>query len=448
MADAPSLEPLADGSGFRVRVRCGKARNRYRIPSTDHDFAEQRASVLVELGQLLATQPAGLAHQTLTDAAVADGPALARIRQGVNQLLSKAPAVKQISANPRSLWTVKELGEAWTNGTLAKEYPDQIRVRRSADDDISRLTQHVYPVLGAVRVRDVKLADLERVMASLEGKRPSQRKLSALTRRNVALTLNRLLAIAVYPLKLIASNPVPRGFVPKGGARRALAYLYPDEDARLLACDSIPIRERLFWGFLAREGCRVSEALGLRWEDFDLERGAVRLDKNKTDDPRAWALSPGVAVALAPFQGEPGELVFEPPADPLSMAELLRSRLDEAGITRTELFKATPERMALRAHDLRGSFVTIAFANGRSEAWVSDRTGHRSSQMLSRYKRQARTAAELNLGDWLPLDAALGLASDGTASGTDWSRLRDLNSRPAVYETCPTARRTAQQNTS
>lgn len=43
---------------------------------------------------------------------------------------------------------------------------------------------------------------------------------------------------------------------------------------------------------------RAGEALALTWTDIDLDRGAVRLDKNKTDAPRAWALSPGVAQAL------------------------------------------------------------------------------------------------------------------------------------------------------
>src|SRR5688500_1629187 len=59
--------------------------------------------------------------------------------------------------------------------------------------------------------------------------------------------------------------------------------------------------------------------------------------------------------------------------------------------------------------------------------------------------RAARTAAELSLGDWTPLDAALGLDSEageaagavaaaGTATGTTRSRLLDLNLRPVLYE--------------
>ncbi|WP_437950755.1 hypothetical protein WME98_08035 [Sorangium sp. So ce296] len=36
-------------------------------------------------------------------------------------------------------------------------------------------------------------------------------------------------------------------------------------------------------------------------QDVDMDRGALRLEKNKknkTNDPRAWALSPGIAPAL------------------------------------------------------------------------------------------------------------------------------------------------------
>ena len=43
---------------------------------------------------------------------------------------------------------------------------------------------------------------------------------------------------------------------------------------------------------------------------------------------------------------------------------------------------------------------------------VADRTGHKSSAMINRYRRQARQAAELGLGALAPLDAALGLVAE------------------------------------
>ncbi|MGA3124969.1 MAG: tyrosine-type recombinase/integrase, partial [Polyangiaceae bacterium] len=64
------------------------------------------------------------------------------------------------------------------------------------------------------------------------------------------------------------------------------------------ACRAVPLVRRLFFGVLEREGMRREEAADLRWSDVDLARGVVRLDENKTDDPRAWALDAGVAAAL------------------------------------------------------------------------------------------------------------------------------------------------------
>ncbi|KYF90369.1 hypothetical protein BE20_17890 [Sorangium cellulosum] len=58
-------------------------------------------------------------------------------------------------------------------------------------------------------------------------------------------------------------------------------------------------------------------------------------------------------------------------------------------------------------HDTRATFITIKLANGRTETWISDRTGHRSSNQIHHYKRAARKVAELGLGDFAPLDEAI-----------------------------------------
>ncbi|HEY6723499.1 MAG TPA: tyrosine-type recombinase/integrase, partial [Polyangiaceae bacterium] len=71
-----------------------------------------------------------------------------------------------------------------------------------------------------------------------------------------------------------------------------------------MACTSIPLEHRVLWGFLVREGMRESEAVGTTIGDIDVKRAAIKLDKNKTDDPRAWALNQGVARALELFIAE------------------------------------------------------------------------------------------------------------------------------------------------
>jgi hypothetical protein len=89
------------------------------------------------------------------------------------------------------------------------------------------------------------------------------------------------------------------------------------------------------------------------------------------------------------------------------LAYYLRKGLEKAGVVRQQLFEQTDTRLALRAHELRASDVTVNLASGKSEEWITDRTGHKSSQMICRYKRQGRTHAELNLGGFKPLHEAI-----------------------------------------
>ena len=89
------------------------------------------------------------------------------------------------------------------------------------------------------------------------------------------------------------------------------------------------------------------------------------------------------------------------------LADLVRDALQAAGVERPALFKRTKNRLRFRAHDLRGTFVTLALANGKTETWVADRTGHKSSQMIARYRQAAREASELDLGWLAPLDTAI-----------------------------------------
>jgi integrase len=183
-----------------------------------------------------------------------------------------------------------------------------------------------------------------------------------------------------------------------------------------LAHEATPLAYRVLFAFLAREGCREGEALAFQVRDFNLVVGNVRLDENKTDDPRSWALDPSVTVALRRWVAlrdlKPNDHMFvDDNGGPLTLghrlAERLRADLVAAGVERYELHHDGKNTGKLRMHDLRGSFVTISLANGKTETWVCDRTGHKSSGMVNRYRKQAREAHELNLGELAPMDQAI-----------------------------------------
>jgi integrase len=413
----------AFGQHFRTRLRYGKGlRQRFTIALTDERKAQERADKLQELANALsragksAEAPLLLKRggEVTTDRDLAD------VLKVADELCRKA---NRAALTPRRV-TFRELAERWTSGKLSEKWPDHIRAKRSASDDEGRLTKHVYPVVGDVALSDFTLDHAERVMASL----PTA--LSPASRRQVAQLIHRVLAMAVYPERHITHSPIPRGWLPKPGNRKAWSILYPKEDAILLSDTTIPLGYRLLYGFLHREGMRRDEALRLTWDDVDLEHGSVRLSENKTDTPRFWKLGPGVIDALKEWKkrSASSELVFGlETGDRLErerLADLVRTHLKAAGLTRRDLFEQTKTRGRFGTHSFRRSFVTRVLAAGKTEDWVRQRTGHKSAELL-RYRQQANSLAELELGDVRPLCEAIpefaGRHEDGPRPGHDAS---------------------------
>ena len=297
--------------------------------------------------------------------------------------------------------TVKVFGQRWTAGELHREFPDHVPEKKSAGKDAGNLRTHVYDVIGHVPLAELTLKHAQEVM-----RRIPEGRMSA-TRRHVAQVMVRLCNLAVYPCEILKASPLPKGFLPKVKSRVG-GYLYPKEDAALLAQVDVPLVNRMLYGFLAREGMRKEEALTLTWSDLDLTTGTVTLDENKTDDPRAWAAAAGVVAALKAWRGNAKDnaLVF-PVADPEHLPSTLREHLELAKVKRPQLFEHNAKRTQMNIHGLRATFVTHALANGKTETWCCDRTGHGTSTMVNRYRRQPRTIAELGPGPLTPLHDAI-----------------------------------------
>lgn len=325
---------------------------------------------------------------------------------------SRRPA--RVFAGP----TFEQFATDWFEGKLNQRWPDHVKLKTSANDDKARLKRYVFPIVGHEPIAafdgEYGLDLAEQVLVSL----PSEAEgFSSSSRRQVLQVMRRVLNLAHYPARLIKANPLPKGFVPQSKSDRAKSYVFPSEDARLMGCPEVPVLLRIFFGFLAREGMRVSEALSLSWADLDLEHDVVHLDENKSDDPRMWALDASVAEALRRWRKHLGPSVASDrsvlvgsdgePIDPYEAARDLRRCLVLAGVTRPQLFERSDKRIPIRAHDLRASFVTVNLALGRTEAWITDRTGHQSSEMIYGYKRAARMHQELNLGAFAPLAEAI-----------------------------------------
>ncbi len=378
----------------------------------------RKAKIAALVGRLRESGHGGMIENVVRKAgAIVDAGEMRKLERLVERIATgKEPGLARGLGLRREGVTVSALARMWTSGELAQLHPDHVKTKRTADDD-ARIFEWLNKVrlpdgttFGEKLVAEVTLDDCDHVMTAL----PKTAEAPA-SRRQYAQALRKLLVYAVYPLRLRESIPIPKGWLPKPKNDKAKAWIYPAEDLALMRCRKVPLPRRVFYGVLAREGMRVSEALALTWADLDLERGVLRLDENKTDDPRSWAMGEDVARALAAWKklrGKKAEKVRHVfprvlLGDRGDLAHLLRDGLQLAKVKRPELMVPKAGRMLLRAHDLRGTFVTLALACGQTEAWVTDRTGHRSSTMIYRYKRASRTAAELGLGWLAPLDEAI-----------------------------------------
>lgn len=394
----------------RVTVAPQK-RKAVKLPwCTSMEDARERAGVLQTLVQLL--REAGKEtvinmDRFLKNGAEGDAAKLEELTAMVNDLVRGAWQKKAPPTPARTVQgpTFGELAGQWTRGELHRLFPDHVGAKKTADDDDLRLAKWVLPHLQHKPLASLTLEDFQCVLRALPA------TLAPGSRRHVAQLMTKVMNMAVYPCRHITASPIPRGFLPRAGAGKALAWVYPDEDRLLLAATTVPLVHRVLYAFAHREGMRSDEAQRLTWGDLDLRRGVVRLDENKTEDARTWALGRDVVAALSAWQAlvahGPKDPVFPNLVKPYVLAQKYREHLQAAGVKRAELFERTKARRPIRFHDARASFITLALATGRTEGWVAARTGHTSSMMINRYRRPARMAEEIGLSWFAEMHLAI-----------------------------------------
>jgi integrase len=431
---------------IRVTVAPQKRQGEHAPWAMTLEAADARAKIVQAwINRLRVAEQTEFIEKIVELGAKADEATLAALAEKVDVLTAGNFERIAPKKSPGSGPTFGEFALQWVRGELATIYPDHVERKRSAYTDLCNLRKYVFPVVGDKPIAEVTLGDYEQVMREIPA-RAGARKLRSATRRHVAQVMRRVMQLAEYPAKVIAHNTIPANALPRVRTEVALQYIYPDEDAALLAftdvdaegSQKVDLGRRVLYGFLARAGWRREEALGgkveevedavedgerkleevppLTWRRLDLRHSVVHLDREKTGRPRPVPIDPDLVRGLkawrtlSPKAGDDNFVFVDMTGaliDRHEAAELLRKDLLAAKQDRAELHDTTsPMRRQVRLHDLRASMVTIGLANGRSEEWIRRRTGHTSSA-LERYRRVAGTLRELTLGDWAPLDRAI-----------------------------------------
>lgn len=189
---------------------------------------------------------------------------------------------------PSTTETVEAFGHYWLHSVKN----GRIRSSTLADYE-SRLRQYAYPTFGNKRLGDVRPRDIESWMADLRAK-----GLGIATVNGARTVLNQLFKHAVS-IGSIPTNPV--------GLTGSMAHQYGEptqvqppwtrEEAQgvLRAAKGTPLD--LFVTLQLSYGLRRGEALGLRWEDIDYERGTLSIERTMKQ-VRAYSADGATSVSL------------------------------------------------------------------------------------------------------------------------------------------------------
>jgi integrase len=271
----------------------------------------------------------------------------------------------------------------------------------------THVNRHIVPALGPTKVCELDAFAVRRFARELQTKR-------AATHRNIISALSTLLAwacaegFASENVVARAKERFPRDLRRSDATRFEPRALTDEELALALA--KVDATYRPLVAFLAETGGRVSEALGVRFADVDLQARTWAVAGQLADDgtvreaktPGSMATVPLSAAAVAVVREQRAALLRRGFAFASSDAFLFVG-LDGRPLRRHRVLaawqRATKATLgeALRLHDLRTTFASRLVANGTDLPTAQALLRHaRPSTTLDVYTRiQGDSAAKL-----------------------------------------------------
>lgn len=158
-----------------------------------------------------------------------------------------------------------------TVAEYAKEYFSTCAVNLSHNTQVSYkriLDKHILPALGKVKLTDLNHRQVQRFVTSLS----AQKGLSAKTVRNIHGVLHNMLESAVRD-ELLLRNVSERCSLPRVTQHQVRAITTAELSQFLRAIDGKQFRNIFFIDIFS--GLRLSEILGLRWEDVDFDHDCI-----------------------------------------------------------------------------------------------------------------------------------------------------------------------------
>ena len=314
---------------------------------------------------------------------------------------------------------------------------------------------HVIPNIGGLRLQALDGTALNRMYATLlkSGRKRGQQSagLKPRTVRYIHTIVHAALGDAVK-LQKVQSNAANKATPPSAKSARS-PEMKTWTAAQLAEFLGRTAGDRFgyAWSFLATTGCRRGEALGLRWNDVDLNRGlasirqqivalprpsgrgteprvvagtktgqdrVVELDTRTTASLRQWKKQQSTVRLQLGAAYEDNGLVFPRPDGKPFHPEAFSKTFDRR--LRRQDFADIPR---IRLHDFRHTWATLALEAGVDIAIVSKQLGHASPTITWNTYQHVRKGMQGNAAERVadlifgPVDAEEGDEGEAAATG-------------------------------
>lgn len=274
----------------------------------------------------------------------------------------------------------------------------------------SHLKKHIIPLLGKYTIQDISPIILEKFIQQLMGKGLSKKTI--IHNKNL---VHQILKYAIYPCQLITSNPAEYINVPKNIPDDIVKRTIIDIDLYNKFLQKYPYGKSAYYiptVLMYHTGMRISETLGLTWENVDLEHGKIfvkeqlcyrnrkgyyfQSPKTKSStrticiDEQLISMLQKWKVEQSNYESEFGDAYCAIYEKPNHAAIAMSKKLPDNGLTRRYLVctskngkyisRATLShiytKFGINAHSFRHTHATMLIESGASLKGVAGRLGH------------------------------------------------------------------------
>ena len=312
-----------------------------------------------------------------------------KLRKALNRIDQGMPGIDSTD-------TFKTVAEVWRLTTMRTSGLS----KASTEAYVGALQRKVYPLIGNVRLRDLKPSHVASVLTAMQDD-----GLSNAYQHTANKAMSAVFRAAMAD-GLIASNPTMAVKVRRGGHKDKVV---PDRDqvaALIVTCEDLRLKTLV--ATLAYTGCRISEALSILWSDVGDTSIAIR--SGKGGKSRAVPITPALAEIIKVWRLEQRQermaSTWWDEGHDWMLTSDCGTKWDPHNARKK--FRPLAEKVlpGMTPHSLRHATATLLLEEGVSMKVVAELLGHSSvritedtySHVTARLVAEAGSAIERALG--------------------------------------------------